>query len=213
MSQTAYLCYSMRNMPHRHFYRPAASLSTNSVFGGDKIFFCGPNVKPPIETRGQTRCHVSASKSYSLRGRDTPGASTRSTTSLCTFRASAHCYASFSHTLKRGSSFISNSSLTKEEIESVEQLSNDIIGLNYDSEERCDKNNLSEQMMRRRIALSKAITLVESKSANRRLMGDILLDRLRRSTGDKVNGSVEKSGMPFRLGIAGPPGAGKSVSD
>ncbi|KAL7460599.1 hypothetical protein ACHAXS_001044 [Conticribra weissflogii] len=65
--------------------------------------------------------------------------------------------------------------------------------------------------MRRRIALSKAITLVESKSANRRLMGDILLDRLRRSTGDKVNGSVEKSGMPFRLGIAGPPGAGKST--
>jgi len=54
---------------------------------------------------------------------------------------------------------------------------------------------------------------VESKSANRRLMGDILLDRLRQSTRNKVKPKDKKCRVPFRLGIAGPPGAGKSVSD
>ncbi|KAL7548289.1 hypothetical protein ACHAWF_011581 [Thalassiosira exigua] len=60
--------------------------------------------------------------------------------------------------------------------------------------------------MSRRIALSKAITLVESKSPRKRLMADALLSKLRQQC------APERRIVPsFRLGIAGPPGVGKST--
>mmetsp|Transcript_18070 Transcript_18070/g.37866 ORF Transcript_18070/g.37866 Transcript_18070/m.37866 type:complete len:528 (+) Transcript_18070:109-1692(+) len=204
--------YSMRVNSYRHcFHRSAAPLSTRGVFGGDKIIFCSPNVNPPIGTGEQKKCRVFSTTSYSLRGRIMPRAFIQSTSLVCTYLATAPRSTPFSNSPKRKSSIIPNASLTKTEIETVEQLSNDIIDPNSTSEEGENENILSEQMMRRRIALSKAITLVESKSANRRLMGDILLDRLRQSTRNKVKPKDKKCRVPFRLGIAGPPGAGKST--
>ncbi|KAL7538261.1 hypothetical protein ACHAXR_008433 [Thalassiosira sp. AJA248-18] len=64
--------------------------------------------------------------------------------------------------------------------------------------------------MSRRIALSKAITLVESKSPRKRLMADVLLDRLKRSSSESDTNATHKTSS-FRLGIAGPPGVGKST--
>ncbi|EED95815.1 hypothetical protein THAPSDRAFT_39110 [Thalassiosira pseudonana CCMP1335] len=65
--------------------------------------------------------------------------------------------------------------------------------------------------MQQRIALSKAITLVESKSPKRRLMADVLLDRLRQSTISTARDDVSSTTSSFRLGVAGPPGVGKST--
>ena len=63
--------------------------------------------------------------------------------------------------------------------------------------------------IQKRIALSRAITLVESKSPSKRLMADVLLDRLRKSAMENSDGKLLSSS--FRLGIAGPPGVGKST--
>eukprot|EP00937_MAST-01D_sp_MAST-1D-sp2_P004439 g4439.t1 len=73
-----------------------------------------------------------------------------------------------------------------------------------------------------RAALSRAITLVESSNPDHRAMAGTLLDRVtalrggeaRRSAGAEAG--AEAAGAPpppptFRLGIAGPPGAGKST--
>lgn len=91
------------------------------------------------------------------------------------------------------------SSLTEDDEKLVDRLAHDILckprggnGDNYQT---------SSQSMRQRIALSKSITLVESKSPNRRKMADSLLDRLMKESSNTDT---------FRLGICGPPGVGKS---
>ena len=68
-----------------------------------------------------------------------------------------------------------------------------------------NENSNDDARMRQRIALSKAITLVESKSPSKRMMADSLLDQLRMSA------NKQNSATSFRLGIAGPPGVGKST--
>ena len=68
-----------------------------------------------------------------------------------------------------------------------------------------------DSRIRQRIALSKAITLVESKSPTRRRMADNLLDILRKSQTERINTDCKRAFSSFRLGIAGPPGVGKST--
>ncbi|KAL9181557.1 hypothetical protein ACHAXT_010362 [Thalassiosira profunda] len=89
-------------------------------------------------------------------------------------------------------------SLSEGETRTVDRLAADILSRN-------NGVDFSTQNMNRRIALSKAITMVESKATNKRLMADKLLEKLRQSAPDR-NGRTS-----FRLGIAGPPGAGKST--
>lgn len=93
---------------------------------------------------------------------------------------------------------LQSESLTDDQKKTVDSLVADI-------QTKDDTND--DTRIRQRIALSKAITLVESKSHTRRLMADTLLDRLRQSA------PIGKAGnaTSFRLGIAGPPGAGKST--
>jgi len=87
-------------------------------------------------------------------------------------------------------------------VRTIDSLSANILSRNNDNEN--GKNN--DTSMRRRIALSKSITLVESMSPRKRLMADMLLERL------KQQFACEGNAMPsFRLGIAGPPGSGKST--
>jgi len=96
-------------------------------------------------------------------------------------------------------------SLTEGEKETIDRLAADILSRNNDNDDGVNDIGISSKDMSRRIALSKAITLVESKSHRKRLMADMLLDKLRQSTPDRNN-------LPsFRLGIAGPPGVGKST--
>jgi LAO/AO transport system kinase len=70
------------------------------------------------------------------------------------------------------------------------------------------KNNRdkSTTRFRKRMALARAITLVESKHATHRQQADLLLTSLLAQ-----KGSTNNSASTFRLGIAGPPGAGKST--
>jgi LAO/AO transport system kinase len=91
-------------------------------------------------------------------------------------------------------------SLTIEQKETVDSLVADIQHNNSEAND--------DARIKQRIALSKAITLVESKSPTRRLMADVLLDRLRKST--KID-TDQAGNTSFRLGIAGPPGVGKST--
>ena len=100
--------------------------------------------------------------------------------------------------LQRLSSSISFS-LTDEEVSTVDRLAASILLRNDDV---CRDHAISSEDMIQRIALAKAITLVESKSTRKHLMADILLQRL------KQNKSMSTS---FRIGIAGPPGVGKST--
>ena len=94
------------------------------------------------------------------------------------------------------------SSLSEEEEQIVNRLAHDILGKQRGDDG--DDYRTSSQTMRQRIALSKSITLVESKSPKRRKMADSLLDRLMKES-SKTNRST------FRLGICGPPGVGKST--
>lgn len=92
---------------------------------------------------------------------------------------------------------VSSSSLSKDDDKkTVDRLAHDILG-----KPRFDEDGASTTM-RQRIALSKSITLVESKSNKKRLMADSLLAQLRNDP--------SSSSRAFRLGIAGPPGVGKS---
>jgi LAO/AO transport system kinase len=79
--------------------------------------------------------------------------------------------------------------LTEEELGTIDRLAADILAI-------------SSGDMIQRIALAKAITLVESKSTRKRLMADMLLQRLKQIPSNKSS---------FRIGIAGPPGVGKST--
>lgn len=90
-----------------------------------------------------------------------------------------------------------------------------------------DEASSSDGNMHRRTSLAKAITLAESKSPSHRRAANALFDRLRRATmedgavdaedddGNKRDGRKGQRGHPpprsFRLGIAGPPGVGKST--
>ncbi|KAL7477630.1 hypothetical protein ACHAW6_003430 [Cyclotella cf. meneghiniana] len=98
----------------------------------------------------------------------------------------------------------SSQSLTAEEQSVVDSLVADIRSID-ETNTTCD-----DKRIRQRIALSKAITLVESKSPKRRLMADVLLDRLRQAA-NVNNAKFNNSSPSFRLGIAGPPGVGKST--
>jgi len=89
-----------------------------------------------------------------------------------------------------------SSSLSGDDEKIIDRLAHDIIG-----KPRSDDYQTSSETMRQRIALSKSITLVESKSPKRRKMADSLLDRLLKASSNTNS---------FRLGICGPPGVGKS---
>lgn len=91
------------------------------------------------------------------------------------------------------------STLSEDDEKIIDRLAHDILG--KQRSEDVDGYRTSSKTMRQRIALSKSITLVESKSPKRRKMADSLLDRLMRES-SKTN--------TFRLGICGPPGVGKS---
>ena len=58
----------------------------------------------------------------------------------------------------------------------------------------------------RRMALAKTITLMETKHAQRKLQADLLLTHLLRHSPNSAMGNDNT----FRIGLAGPPGAGKS---
>lgn len=86
----------------------------------------------------------------------------------------------------------------------IQRIAHDILGSRNGGDERN-----STQIMRQRIALSKSITLVESKA--RRKMADSLLDRLMKaSSNTKSMKASSNTNSSFRLGICGPPGVGKS---
>mmetsp|Transcript_24317 Transcript_24317/g.58705 ORF Transcript_24317/g.58705 Transcript_24317/m.58705 type:complete len:489 (+) Transcript_24317:13-1479(+) len=95
-------------------------------------------------------------------------------------------------------------SLTKDEERTINCLAAGILS-NNNGNGNGEMIDISSRNMNRRIALSKSITLVESRSSRKRLMADVLLERLKKSSSEK-NGTTS-----FRLGIAGPPGAGKST--
>ena len=90
--------------------------------------------------------------------------------------------------------------LTEDEENTVDHLATDILSRNNDVSNSDSNDSMSSQHMNQRIALSKAITLVESKSHRKRRMADVLLERLKQSDKDD---NIRSS---FRLGIAGPPG-------
>lgn len=90
-------------------------------------------------------------------------------------------------------------SLTEEELGTIDRLAADILLRNDDASRN---RAISSVDMIQRIALAKAITLVESKSTRKRLMADMLLQRLKQIPSNKSS---------FRIGIAGPPGVGKST--
>jgi LAO/AO transport system kinase len=69
-------------------------------------------------------------------------------------------------------------------------------------------DNKTDTRFRKRFALARAITLVESKKATHRKQADLLLTSLLGNTNCHSNNN---SASTFRLGIAGPPGAGKST--
>ena len=69
-----------------------------------------------------------------------------------------------------------------------------------------DEDGSEEVTLRKRMALARAITLIESKAAAKRQQADVLLTNLLANE-DAIN----KTSSSFRLGIAGPPGAGKST--
>ena len=96
-------------------------------------------------------------------------------------------------------------SLTDEEESTIERLAANILSRDNDCKVVDENNDISSRNMSQRISLSKAITLVESQSPRKRRMADMLLERLKQSA------STFNSASSFRLGIAGPPGVGKST--
>ena len=96
------------------------------------------------------------------------------------------------------------SSLSIEDEKVVDRLAHGILGRHKRIDGVGGYMKSSQVMMRQRIALSKSITMVESKSPKRRMMADSLLHGLMKSS----SSSTPKSS--FRLGLGGSPGAGKS---
>ena len=88
--------------------------------------------------------------------------------------------------------------LSEEEVRTIEDLAHRILPRNIPTR----PEEINEANMRRRMALSKSITLVESTSIRKRRMADMLLKKLRQQAASDGNN------MPlFRLGIAGHPGS------
>ena len=105
------------------------------------------------------------------------------------------------HTQQQSTTHTSPHSLNDADEKYVDCLAADILSRNSNKGEK-------DQHMIRRIALARSITLVESKSLQKRQMADVLLDKLKQLTPSPESSSSTPS---FRLGIAGPPGVGKSV--
>ena len=63
--------------------------------------------------------------------------------------------------------------------------------------------------LRKRMALARSITLVESTAKSHRTQADLLLTQLLSSNKENLPDD-NKNNTYFRVGIAGPPGAGKS---
>ncbi|GMI06231.1 hypothetical protein TrVE_jg10114 [Triparma verrucosa] len=79
--------------------------------------------------------------------------------------------------------------------------------------EQLTSNNIDKMVKRR--AVSKAVTLVESTDDRRRTQATLLLQQIAQnvlttSTSTSTSTSISTSNSSFRVGIAGPPGAGKS---
>jgi len=70
-------------------------------------------------------------------------------------------------------------------------------------------SSTSSEPLARRLALSKAITLIESSSPPRQTQAQLLLANLPPRT--RSPSARNWRSNPFRIGIAGPPGAGKST--
>ena len=97
-----------------------------------------------------------------------------------------------------------NQILQNEEL-TVDHLVTDILSRNNNVTNNDSNDSMSQHMnMNQRIALSKAITLVESKSHRKRRMADVLLERLKQYLSPERDDNTIRSS--FRLGIAGPPG-------
>jgi LAO/AO transport system kinase len=62
-----------------------------------------------------------------------------------------------------------------------------------------------------RLSLSRAITLIESTLEAHRLEAEKLLDYVVRERSDRQSSRRRRGQTCLRLGIAGPPGAGKST--
>ena len=90
--------------------------------------------------------------------------------------------------------------LTEDEENTVDHLATDILSRNNDVSNSDSNDSMSFQHMNQRIALSKAITLVESKSHRKRRMADVVQERLKQPEKD------DNTRSSFRLGIARPPG-------
>lgn len=80
------------------------------------------------------------------------------------------------------------------------------------------RHGAEKLIMNQRRALSKAITLIESRSSDHIYQGDLLLNYLmeKTRTKDDINNghgkkNTSSSSSSFRIGIAGAPGAGKST--
>ena len=67
-----------------------------------------------------------------------------------------------------------------------------------------EEESYRSKTLNRRMALSKAITLIESKSPQLMRQADLLMNHLAEKS--KEGGNIQSS---FRVGISGPPGAGK----
>jgi putative protein kinase ArgK-like GTPase of G3E family len=69
--------------------------------------------------------------------------------------------------------------------------------------------NQNEQPIRRRLALARAITLIETRHPGKKIQGDLLLTHLLACNNNNDNSKTPRDDS-FRIGFAGPPGA---VSD
>eukprot|EP01083_Nonionella_stella_P061133 159381_1 len=92
--------------------------------------------------------------------------------------------------------------ISKTRYEPFHDLANAILS----NDDDCNSN----EGMHRRYALSKAITLIESKSPLHREKADLLLNEIFTARQQQQNSSSTKASNSFRVGITGPPGAGKS---
>ena len=65
--------------------------------------------------------------------------------------------------------------------------------------------------LQRRMALSKAITLIESKSPLQMRQADLLMNHLAKKSSSESEREIDNADgqESFRIGICGPPGAGR----
>ena len=70
-------------------------------------------------------------------------------------------------------------------------------------------SNHKRQTLQRRMALAKAITLIESKTIHQMRQADLLMNYLARIQSNESGACDDAQGSSFRIGISGPPGAGR----